>query len=188
MSAHNKVASASPSELDLQIGQALVDIESAGGESAPELRRLQISGAREVEVGEGRKAIVVFVPVPLLPHFHGVQARLTRELEKKFSDRHVVFVGQRRILPKPGRRSRQTQKRPRSRTLTAVHEKILDDLVYPIEVSGKRVRHLVGGGKLLKVYLNNKDANTIDHKFESFQAVYQRLTGKQVIFEIPPQK
>ena len=26
---------------------------------------------------------------------------LTRELEKKFSDRHVVFVGQRRILGKP---------------------------------------------------------------------------------------
>ena len=57
--------------------------------------------------------------------------RLTRELEKKFSDRHVVFVAQRRMLRKPTRTSRVKQKRPRSRTLTNVHEKVLEDLVFP---------------------------------------------------------
>lgn len=57
--------------------------------------------------------------------------RLTRELEKKFSDRHVVFIGQRRMMRKPTRVSRVKQQRPRSRTLKEVHEKILEDLVYP---------------------------------------------------------
>ena len=44
-----------------------------------------------------------------------VQVRLVRELEKKFSGRPVVFVAQRRILPKPKRnqRTRQKQLRPR---------------------------------------------------------------------------
>jgi hypothetical protein len=56
---------------------------------------------------------------------------LTRELEKKFSDRHVVFIGQRRMMRKPTRVSRVKQQRPRSRTLKEVHEKILEDLVYP---------------------------------------------------------
>jgi hypothetical protein len=79
--------------------------------------------------------------------------RLTRELEKKFSDRHVVFVAQRRILRKPTRTSRVKQKRPRSRTLTNVHEKILEDLVFPTEIVGKRTRVNQDGSKLLKVWV-----------------------------------
>jgi hypothetical protein len=81
------------------------------------------------------------------------RARLTRELEKKFSDRHVVFVAQRRVLPKPTRNSRVKQKRPRSRTLTSVHDKILEDLVFPTEIVGKRTRVSTDGSKLLKVYV-----------------------------------
>ena len=77
--------------------------------------------------------------------------RLTRELEKKFSYRHVVFIAQRRMLRKPTRTSRVVQKRPRSRTLTSVHEKILEDLVFPTEIVGKRTRVSVDGSKLLKV-------------------------------------
>ena len=125
------------------------------------------------------------VPVPSLSLFHKVQTRLTRELEKKFSDHHVIFLAQRRILPKPGRRARQTQKRPRSRTLTVVHDKILEDLVYPTEIVGKRVKYLVGGNKIQKILLDSKESSSVDYKLETFQSVYKKLTGKQVVFEIP---
>ena len=74
-----------------------------------------------------------------------------RELEKKFSDKHVLFVGQRRILKKPTRNARVGQKRPMSRTLTMVHEKLLEDLVYPTEIVGKRTRFRVDGSRLIKV-------------------------------------
>lgn len=96
--------------------------------------------------------------------------RLVRELEKKFSGRPVVFVAQRRILSKPKRnqRTRQKQLRPRrfvaklralpslfnnsfSRTLTSVHDAILEDLVYPAEIVGKRIRVRLDGSRLIKV-------------------------------------
>lgn len=51
----------------------------------------------------------------------------------------VVIVGVRRIMP-PAKHSRKAQ-RPRTRTLTAVHEAYLDDLVYPTEIVGKRIRY-----------------------------------------------
>jgi hypothetical protein len=42
--------------------------------------------------------------------------------------------------------------RPRTRTLTAVHDGILEDVVYPAEIVGKRVRYRLDGAKIIKVY------------------------------------
>ncbi|KAI9000943.1 40S ribosomal protein S7 [Trametes punicea] len=176
-----------PDETEIAVAQAMIDLENSAPELKAELRPLQISAAREVDVRGGKKAIVIFVPVPQLKAFHKVQQRLTRELEKKFSDRHVVFVAQRRVLPKPTRNSRVKQKRPRSRTLTQVHEKILEDLVFPTEIVGKRTRVAVDGSKLLKVFLDSKDATSLEYKLDSFSSVYRRLTGKDVVFEFPVQ-
>jgi small subunit ribosomal protein S7e len=114
---------------------------------------------------------------------------LTRELEKKFSDRHVLILASRRILPRPKRSNRsrtsQTQKRPRSRTLTAVHDAILTDLVYPVEIVGKRLRTKEDGSKVLKVVLDEKEKNSIDHRLDTYSEVYRRLTGRGVNFEFP---
>lgn len=106
-----------------------------------------------------------------------------RELEKKFSDRHVLVVAQRKIMPKPQRNKRGKQMRPRSRTLTAVHDAILEDLVYPTEVVGKRTRVKVDGTKLIKVFLDSKDKNLLEYKLDTFTAVYKKMTGKDVVFE-----
>ncbi|KAG0171911.1 40S ribosomal protein [Apophysomyces sp. BC1034] len=182
-----KVAGAKPTdEFELAIAQALVDLENNVPELKKELKPLSISSAKEVDVRGGKKAIVIFVPVPQLGAFHKIQQRLTRELEKKFSDRQVVFVAQRRILAKPGRRAISKQPRPRSRTLTAVHESILEDLAYPSEIIGKRTRVKVDGSKTIKVFLDVKDATTLEYKLDTFSAVYKKLTGKDVEFEFPP--
>merc|ERR1712029_1270275 len=140
----------------------------------------------EVEVGQGKKAIVIFVPVPQLNAFQKIQTRLVRELEKKFSGKHVVFIAQRRILPKPTRKANKLkQKRPRSRTLMAVHNAILDDLVYPAEIVGKRIRIRLDGTRLFKVHLDKTQQTNIEHKTDTFANVYKKLTGKEVTFEFP---
>ena len=48
---------------------------------------------QEIDV-QSKKAIVIFVPVPQLRAYQKVQTRLVRELEKKFSGKHVVFIAQ----------------------------------------------------------------------------------------------
>ena len=48
---------------------------------------------QEINV-KGKKAIIIFVPVPQLRAYQKIQSRLVRELEKKFSGKHVVFIAQ----------------------------------------------------------------------------------------------
>ena len=64
-----------PDETETAVAQALLDLENSVPELKTELRALQISAAREIDVRGGKKAIVVFVPVPQMKAFHKVQAR-----------------------------------------------------------------------------------------------------------------
>merc|ERR1711907_704696 len=181
-----KGAETEPFELD--VAQALCDLEANSNDLKAELRELHIVSAKEVDV-TGRKAVVIFVPFKLLKVVHKIQSRLVRELEKKFSGKHVVLIGQRRIMRKPSSGQRQPkQKRPRSRTLTAVHEAILEDLVYPTEIVGKRTRVRMDNSKQLKVYLDPKDQVTVETKLDTFAQVYKKLTNKDVVFEFPVQR
>ena len=47
-----------------------------------QLRELHITAAKEVEVSGGKKAIVIFVPVPQLKAFQKIQTRLVRYVTK----------------------------------------------------------------------------------------------------------
>ncbi|UYV72757.1 RPS7 [Cordylochernes scorpioides] len=142
--------------------------------------------------------ILIQVPVPQLKAFQRIQTRLVRELEKKYSGKHVMVIANRKILPKPTRKMKMKskQKRPRSRTLTAVHDAILDDIVYPAEIVGKRIRIRLDGSRLIKVHLDKNSLTTIEHKnishsccslfqVDTFASVYKKLTGKEVVFEFP---
>jgi len=172
-------------ETEKQVSQALLDLE-VNSDLKASLRELHMTAVKEVECTSGKKAIVIFVPYPQLKAFQKIQSRLVRELEKKFSGKHVVFIAQRQILKKPSKkRGFLKQKRPHSRTLTAVHDAILDDLVYPAEIVGKRIRIRLDGTRLFKVHLDKSQQTNIEHKTDTFAAVYKKLTGKTVNFEFP---
>merc|ERR1711966_370165 len=128
-----------------------------------------MGGAKEFEVKAGRKVAVVFVPYRAWKSVTKIQGRLIRELEKKFSKRHVVFTANRTILNKNFRRQ-GFQVRPRTRTLTSVQEQVLEDICGPTEIVGKRTRCKVDGSKLLKVTLDakDKDRDNIEEKLQTY--------------------
>ena len=161
--------------------QAIADLEATNAELKADLKDLYINSATEVSVAGGR-GDRIHVPFAL-KSYHKIQQRLVRELEKKFSGKDVVIIANRRIMPVPS--NNMARSRPRSRTLTAVHTALLEDLVYPTEIVGKRQRYRLDGSRLLKVYLDPKDRNTTEYKLDTFAGVYKKLTGKECSFQFP---
>ncbi|KAJ4827212.1 40S ribosomal protein [Turnera subulata] len=178
-----KVNDVEPTEMEESVAQALFDLENTNQDLKSDMKDLYINSAIQVDVSGSRKAVVISVPFRLRKGFKKIQVKLVRELEKKFSGKDVVLVTTRRILRPPKKGS--AVQRPRSRTLTAVHEALLEDVVLPAEIVGKRTRYRLDGSKIMKVYLDPKERNNTEAKLETFSAVYRKLSGKDVMFEFP---
>merc|ERR1712032_1090664 len=129
---------------------------------------------------------IIFFPFRVWRSVQKIQGRLIRELEKKMAKKQIVFVANRTILDKNFRR-KGLKVRPRSRTLTSVHESILEDIIGPTEIVGKRTRIGVDGSKVMKVLLDpkDKDKENVEAKLETFSAVYKKLTNKETSFMFP---
>uniref|UniRef100_A0A671EBF0 40S ribosomal protein S7 n=1 Tax=Rhinolophus ferrumequinum TaxID=59479 RepID=A0A671EBF0_RHIFE len=161
-------------EFEFSICKALLELEM-NSELKAQQRELNITVAKETEGGGGRKAIIIFVSIPPLKSFLKIQVHLVRELEKKFSGKHTVFIAQRILTMRTQKsrtkkhnnkksRTKNKQKSPRRCTLTAVHNAILEDLVFTSEIVGKRIHVKLDGSQLIKVHLNKAQQNNVEHK------------------------
>ena len=176
-----------PSPLEVEVAKALLDLELSSKDLTEDLKSLYISSAKQIELQGGKKAIVIFVPYRLHRQFKQIQGRLVRDLEKKFNNKHVVIIAQRTILSKNFARKSHGQLRPRSRTLSAVHDSILEDMVYPTRIVGRRIRVKNDNNKVHKIFLDPSAQKDIDYKLKTFSSVYQALTNKNAEFMFPSQ-
>ena len=110
------------------------------------------------------------------------------ELEKKFSTTHsnVIILANRTMVSSAqwARSVKHSGLRPRNRSLKAVQEAILDDLVFPSEISGKRTKVKVGGGRVLSISLGLKEKDSVFDRKDVIEEVYKHLTTKHVQLDI----
>ncbi|PUZ66517.1 hypothetical protein GQ55_3G317400 [Panicum hallii var. hallii] len=172
-----------PTEFEDTVAQAFFDLENGNQDLKSDLKDLYINGAVQMDVPGNRKTVIIHVPYRLQKSYKKIHVRLIRELEKKFSGKDVVLVATRRIVRPPKKGSAVV--RSRSRTLTAVHDGILEDVVYPAEIVGKRVRYHLDGAKVMKVFLDPKERANTEYKLDTFSSIYRRLCGKEVVFDYP---
>ncbi|CAA6659528.1 unnamed protein product [Spirodela intermedia] len=146
--------------------QGFFDLDNSNQELRTELKDLFINSAIYPCC-----QIVIHVPYRLRKALRKIQIILVRELGKKFSGKDVVFTASRRILRPPMKGSAVV--RPRNRTLTAVDESMLEDIVFPAEIVGKRI------------LLDPKERNSTESKLCTFAGCLPQVVGQDVVFEYP---
>jgi len=180
-----KKAAEKPSQLEETVAQALFDIENSSTDLKNDVKDLYIASAKEIETTikgkKGKNIILISVPVPCLKLLNKVHARLVPELEKKLKN-PVLFIAKRTIQSK-WLKTHKSQMRPRNRTLTSVHDSILEDLVLPGSIIGRRIRHRLDGSTVMKVALDQNDEPALRDKIDAIAHIYKKLTTKEVQFE-----
>jgi len=172
-----------PNVIEKLVATAIHDIAvSAPKEIKDLIRPLRILKATELKTADAKKKLVIVtVPFGQRNEYHKVQSMLVSRLEKRFPAKHFVFVARRKILPKVTRDGTKAV-RPLTMTITHAHEGILDDILFPAAVAGKRTR-VNAGHKTSVILLDRKDKSLLEPKLNSLKAAYQKLTGNVVFFE-----
>lgn len=180
-----KKAAESPSQLEELIAQAIYDLENSSTEWKNDLKDLYIVGAKEVDFTtkgkKGRGVYLIYVPYPCLKLAQKIHKRFVPELESRLKA-YCLFVAKRTIQSK-WKKTHKSQKRPYSRTLTDVHDAVLEDLLLPTTPIGRRVRHRLDGSTVTKVILDQNDKDIIEDKLDAIAHIYKKISTKDITFE-----
>merc|ERR1740121_334496 len=175
------------SELEEEVAKTLQHFEQAK-ENAQHLQHLKlvyVNSAEHVEHkaahGAVERYIMIRIPFRSLASFRKVAKQVIDMLENKFKQ-PVVVIANRTIISTRAV-SHASQKRPRSRTLKAVHNAILDDICAPSSVTGRQIRMTAEGRKIEKVFLDPLDREVMEPRLDSLSHAYAKLTTHTVHFE-----
>lgn len=170
---------AEATQLEIQIGQVLYDLEQGSKNLKQSLTGFVLNQAKEFEVSATKNCVVIYYPLRFMRKVRKAQKQLVNDLEKKLQ-KNVIFVASRKIMgdkvPAGGLKAQ------RSRTMKAVHESYLDDICFPADIVGKRIRQLVDGSKQLKVFIDAKHKERMAARLDTFTTVYNKLTERNVAF------
>ena len=109
-----KAKGAEPEPFEIDVAQALCDLEANSNDLKAELRELYITSAKEVDVN-GRKVVVIFVPFKLLKIVHKIQSRLVREVRAPPPPHPTPPQPSPNPTPLPRRRGKRLRRRVRHR-------------------------------------------------------------------------
>lgn len=187
--AEKKILKTNPNEVEKEVAQCLVDIElSSSSDIKAEAKEIKFVSCDLVEVEKlKKKTILIVVPFKIYTTYvRKIHKKLISELEKK-TKKYVVLIAKRTIL-KPKQHSKSFKVIPRSRTLTNVYDALLDDIVAPSDIVGKRISMRSDGKKIYKIMLDPRERqrDNIEEKLISFAAVYKKITRREAVFSLPP--
>lgn len=181
-----KAVESQKSNLHKEIDKIIVDI-TKHSENKKTTKSEILVDVKEVKiVGEDKKnfnALVIYLPFVYVKNHKSLLAKIVNEVQAK--KKVPAFVlSQRTVIHK---KADFNQKIPRNRTLTSVYDSILDDLIAPGILIGKRLRYHLDGSQHTKVFLNEESRAFIEHKTHSIAQIYKHLTNRKITFEFKPE-
>jgi small subunit ribosomal protein S7e len=180
-----KKGDAKVTELEEEFAKALQQFELANTDLANHTKSFLLNSVEQVEFkqhdGTVSKYMLVRIPFRSLGAFKKVGNKVIEALEAKFKWPVIIFAN--RTIVSPNALHHASQKRPRSRTLTAVHRAILDDIVVPSSITGRTTRISVDGKKHDKIFLDPLDTEAMTPRLDAIAHAYNKLTTHHIAFD-----
>ena len=171
------------SEIQKNVSTALEKIKDSEKEHKAELDPLKIEHANEVEMNDNQKCYLIQISTQNLSGFKKIHSLLTQKLEEHLSNTVMIIPARKRVNGKEYR-TFVSKKVPRDKTLTAVFDAYLDDILYPATILGKRIRYPVGiTNRNYKVFVDPLDKETINFRLDAIKACYKALTNRKLDIE-----
>ena len=164
-------------EVEKNVSTLLEKIKDSEKDHKSEVESIKFEHANQVDMGEGQKCYLVQISTSNLAGFKKVHSSLTKKLEDNLSDSVILIPAKKRVNGKEFR-TYVSKKVPRDRTLTAVFDGYLDDILFPATIVGKRIRYPTGKTRIYKVLVDPLDKEIVDSKLPAMVACYKALTNR----------
>ena len=149
------------------------------------LENLKIDSVSDIALGErDKKCYLIKVNQDSWRNVTPVLSDVVKKLEAHFNCPVIVVCNRKQINGKIFKKFKGTTT-PRQNTLTSVYDSLLEDILFPASIIGKRVRHFKTGGRLFKVHVDNIDKEHIENKVNALQTCYRSLTNRDLRIEFP---
>ena len=133
-------------------------------------------------MNDDQKCYLIQISTQNLNGFKKVHSLLTKKFEQHLSDTVILIPKRKRVNGKEYRKF-VSKKVPRDKTLTAVFDGYLDDILYPASIVGKRIRYSVGKTRTYKVLVDPLDKENVEYKLPAMTACYRALTNGKLEIE-----
>ena len=173
-------------ELDEEVAKLLYDYQMQLKDSVikNDMLRIFVAKVEEFTVtesnGQHSRCLLIRLPYKSIDPFRNIRNNVVGHLERKMNCT-VIVVGIRTILskrvPTPGIRIR-----PRSRTLTHVYDRLLEDVALPSSIVGKQIRMHTDGSQTMKIFLDPLDKDKVEDRLDAMAEAYRKCTNRKVKF------
>jgi small subunit ribosomal protein S7e len=175
---------ATVNEITKNLTNVLNRIQDSNPTLKKDLEGLSIESANEISMDNNKRCYLIQVNESNMKNVQNVHSELVKKLEDHFNTPVLIVPYKKKVNGKLYRRYVGKQV-PRNRTLTAVYDSLLEDLLYPATIVGKRIRHPKGGNRLFKVLVDPLDKDTVEYKVNAIASTYKALTNRDLSVEFP---
>lgn len=169
-----------------EVNKIVTDVvQSSGEKKIP--RSAAATDVKEYQfTNEDKKtttSIVVYLPFIFIRDHKALIPKIVNEIQKR-RNQHAFVISKRTVINK---NADFKQMIPRNRTLTSVYDSVLEDLLNPGLIIGKRIRYRLNGSQLVKIFLSEESRAFLESKTSLIAQLYFALTNRKVAFEFRPE-
>jgi small subunit ribosomal protein S7e len=175
---------ATVNEITKNLTNVITKIQDNNQNLKKDLEALKIESANEITIGNNKRCYLVQVNESSVKNLQNVHAEIVKKLEDHFNTPVLIVPYKKRVNGNLYRKYVSKQV-PRTKTLTAVYDSLLEDLLYPATIVGKRVRFPKGNNRLFKVLVDPLDKETVEYKIGAISSTYKALTNRDLAIEFP---